>query len=254
VTARDLARQVPAHWQEAVKNGQTFSFEEYSREVLRDPDAPDSHFWNEQDLLGVLDRWAPLTSPDRVHVVIGPPAGADSRLLWHRFAEATGLPISLGDVEVTRRNESLGASEVHLLRAVNRELAGRIPQPAYAHVVKRLFAQRVLAGSPSVRAETPEALREPLTAVAATWVDEISDRGYTVHGDLAELMPRSFGTVDPDALERSAASDVPILVAAILDAVVGLVGAEQPDSETRPVPEPRQEVPTRRRRFSFRSR
>jgi hypothetical protein len=97
VTARDPARQVPAHWQEAVKNGETFSFATFTRELLREPDAPDSQFWNEQDLAAVLDRWSRLVEPGNVHVVTCPPAGADRSVLWHRFAGAVGLPADLLD-------------------------------------------------------------------------------------------------------------------------------------------------------------
>ncbi len=229
VTARDLARQIPAHWQEAVKNGQTFSFAEYTREVLGEAGAPDSQLWNEQDLLAVLDRWAWLVPQEQVHLVTCPPAGADRDELWRRFAEASGVPVALGDLEAARSNESLGAAQVHLLRRVNEELGGRVGQPAYAHVVKRLFAQRLLSSESSAPAETPESLREPLSTRASEWIETIGSRGYAVHGDLSDLVPTRFGTVDPDSLEPTEVPEVPIVVATVLEEIVAARATAQAD-------------------------
>lgn len=195
VTARDLSRQVPAHWQEAVKNGQTFSFDEFTSEVLREPGAPDSFFWNEQDLPAVVDRWAPYAS--RVHLVTCPQPGSDPTLLWQRFADGTGIPADTLDPSTAPpSNRSLGAAEVHLLRRINAELAGTIEWPAYAHVVKRYFAQRVLSTVGSEQATTPESLREPLARIEEEWIDALGR--HQVHGDLADLRSTSFGGPHPD--------------------------------------------------------
>jgi len=231
VTARDLARQVPAHWQEAVKNGATFSFAEYAREVLREPGAPDSRFWEEQDLLGVLDRWASLVPPEKVHLVVCPASGAPGDELWRRFADATGLPADGVDLDVARSNESLGAPAVHLLRAVNEKVD--LPPRIRALVVKRLFAQRILGAVPSEKVQSPETLRAPLSAVAQQWVAAIESRGFSVHGSLAELVPVQFADVDPDAAAPLDA--VPEVIAALLHEIAALRTEAPPADEPAPV-------------------
>jgi hypothetical protein len=223
VTARDIARQVPAHWQEAVKNGETFSFAEFTREVLREPGAPQSELWNEQDLLGVVARWAPLVEPERVNIVVCPRAGADRLELWRRFASAVGIPGEAVDTTVAGRgNESLGASAVHLLRAVNACLDGRIRQPTYAHVVKRTYAQRILSELDTEPARTPASLREPLETAASEWIDALAASDYVVHGDLAELWPTEFSSVHPDSYDRSDLPDLPVATAVLLEEVAAI--------------------------------
>jgi hypothetical protein len=258
LTARDPARQVPAHWQEAVKNGATFSFADFTAEVLGEPGAADSRFWAEQDLLAVADRWATLVPPERVHVVVCPPAGADPLELWRRFAGVVGLPAGLATTPPDRRaNRSLGAAEVHLLRAVNALLGDRLDARARAHVVKRLFAQRLLSEVASPPARTPESLRAALDALADGWVAGIADRGFTVHGDLEELRPRDFGQVHPDELVRHSVAGVPDAMAALLVEIAALRSSPEPaaaGSRDRPVsPRPRTAIDRLRSRIRRRS-
>jgi hypothetical protein len=238
VTARDLARQIPAHWQEAVKNGQTFSFADYTREVLREPGAPDSDLWNEQDLVAVLDRWAPLVAPENVHLVTCPPRGAPSDALWSRFADAVGVPEGAVDPQARRTNQSLGTTQVRLLRDVNLALAGRIGQPAYAHVVKRFLAQRVLAGSvPSRQALAPAELREPLERIAATWTEQIVTRGYRVHGDLGDLAPNEFGgagSTPDDVTDAELAAIAPVVVAQLMERLAEPAESVEPAPAVQP--------------------
>ena len=230
VTARDLSRQVPAHWQEAVKNGQTFSFDEFTREVLREPGAPDSFFWNEQDLPAIVERWSPYFS--RVHVVTCPPPGSDPALLWQRFAEATGIPADTLDPSTApRSNRSLGAAEVQLLRRVNQELAGTIEWPAYAHVVKRYFAQRVLSAVGSDQATAPESLREPLVRIERDWSEALAR--YDVHGDLADLSSTSFGGPHPDSFPVDPAAATAAVATLLQELKQRTYSAKQPPSRKR---------------------
>ena len=205
VTARDLARQVPAHWQEQVKNGQTYTFAEYQREIV-DPGRTGrvDEFWQEQDLLGVLGRWGESPPPQNVHVVIAPPQGAPPAELWSRFAQAVGLDGVPLELDTPRTNESLGAVEIALLRRVNLLLADELTWTDYAHTVKRFFAQRILpqaAGDSGRRPLTPAVRRPQLEEVTRSWAEEIRTRGYRVHGSLDDLTPLAFATAGPTADE-----------------------------------------------------
>jgi len=192
VTARDLSRQATALWQEEVKNGRRWSFEEFS-EGLFDADGVQqgtSGFWRSQDLASVLERWGAVVPAERMHVVVVPRSSRDPLELWRRFAGAIGLDPQTVDLELQpRANESLGAAQVALLRQVVTALDGRLGQPHYAHVVKRFFAQTQLSRISSPAPVTPADVRERLDRVARRWAEEIRSHGYAVHGDLDELVP-----------------------------------------------------------------
>lgn len=213
VTVRDLARQASAYWQEQVKNGNTDSFAEFSRKLLDGGPmgSGNSMFWNSQDIEATLARWQVLVPPERLHVVVCPPSGGDPTELWKRFADAVELDPSVIDTQVVRSsNQSLGAAQVKLLREVVVALDGRIPQPHYAYLVKRLFAQTLLSQVRSPAAVTPEYLRQPLAELAQRWADNIAQSRFPVHGTLEELVPSTPvgpDTPDPDEIEPGAMAE-----------------------------------------------
>lgn len=249
VTARDLARQVVAHWQEQVKNGQIYSFEEFRREVVQPGvTGREDEFWAEQDLIDVLDRWGAGLEPSHVHVVVCPPSRASAHVLWQRFATAVALDPAVAVLDEEQRNDSLGAVEVALLRRVNEQLRPRMEWTDYAHTVKRWFAHQVLPGS-SKRLLTPPDLQDTLAATTMRWQAEIRDRGYAVHGDLEELAPVDFSPrgespddVDDAALARRGVG----LLADLLQAEATRRAAEG-GAPGEPVREPRSGRPARRR-------
>jgi hypothetical protein len=127
-----------------------------------------------------------------VHVVVCPPGGAPRDELWRRFAAALGLDPDALELPAAPANDSLGAAEAGLLRRVNLALGGRLEQPRYAHVVKRFFAQRLLAAGATAPLPAPEELRGVLTEATSRWQGALRRRGYQVHGRLADLAPVAF--------------------------------------------------------------
>ena len=190
-TAREISRQLVSEWQENVKNGSRQSFAQFRRKVMAAQTPEDHLFWRYQNVVEALGRWGADLPRDHVHVVVAPVGGSEPAELWRRFAVACGFgPESIADPVVTdAANQTLGMTQVHLLRRVVGSLEGRIEQPEYARIVKRLFAQRILAGQSSPRPTCPPDLFEPLTELSAEWIQGIEERGYRVHGDLAELRP-----------------------------------------------------------------
>lgn len=194
LTVRDLGRQMVSEWQERVKNGSTTSFAAFGRSALRQVRKGERTglLWGYHDVPDVLERWRAGRVPsDRVHLVMAPGPGADSSELWRRFGEACGFDASGLDPTAQGRkgNQSLGQTQISLLRRVNEKLDGRIQQPRYARFVKRQFAQSVLAAQVSRRPETPASLVGELRELAETWVEQVQSRGYVVHGDLTQLVP-----------------------------------------------------------------
>ncbi len=228
VTARDLARQVASDWQERVKNGNPVTFAAFCANVGLERQ---NGFWRNQHLIGIFDRWARHVPSENVHLVVGPPPGSPPDLLWRRFGDAAGFDAGAFDptAQEPTANQTLGAIQVSVLRRVNEVLDGRIQQPAYSKVVKRVFAQSILAGQSSAPAQCPPALVERLGQIATQQNNRITRRGYQVHGDLAELVPAPVDgpwtnpdAVDPE-LETAAA------VAAIAELLV---------EKAAPVPDP----------------
>ena len=217
-TARDLGRQVPAMWQEYVKNHSTVAFEPYVQRLVRSPrqGRAATVFWRQQHLVEVLRRWGTAVPSDRLHLVTVPPAGAAPEVLWQRFAAAADLPpVSLEGVPATR-NTSLGYAHSELLRRVNRSLGDSLEWPAYEATVKAWFAEELLAGRRDAPAPAvPPRLRPELEARAVAMIEELTAWGVPVEGNLADLRPRWPG-------EASGVDDAQVLDAAV-DAVADLL-------------------------------
>lgn len=203
LTVRDPVRMMTARWQERVKNGDTSSFTEVAESLLaklpEDP-AESAGYWRAQNLPWMLERWAPVAPPERMHVVITPSGGSDRHLLWRRFAAALGVDPDAVNPEQARTNESLGAPQVAFLRQVLVALDDRLPQPWFAEVVKRWFAQSVLGAVPSRKAVTPPWVVERMSGLVDSWIASLHGGGYPVYGDPEELRsaPPPPGTPAPD--------------------------------------------------------
>jgi hypothetical protein len=213
ITARDLARQLPASWQERVKNGNTGSYRAFLdavRDDRRRPSRPARHFWAAQNIPGVLARWGHDLPADRVHVVTVPPPGAPRGLLWRRFAGLLGLDPDAYRTAVPTDNTSLGAAEAAVLREFNASIGDlELPWPAYAGVFKQRLAP-ALARRGGAAIELPQDDFAWAVERSQRMVDELQQAGYDVIGDLAELVPTARPTgLDPDAVpgdERAAAA------------------------------------------------
>ncbi len=227
VSARDLARQVPAEWQEGVKHGRRVAYPAFLRTVLDERpghrQAARNRFWKAQDPVVVLDRWAKQVGSDRVHLVVAPPPGAPRDELWRRFArvlgpEIVGLDLPLPEVTA---NTSLGRAQVEVLRRVNQRVDRSSDVRGYGDVVKRLYAGRILRGQGGDRVRLPDDRLERARAIAEGWCRDVTERGYDVSGDLADLVPRADAP-DAEPVEASAPPAGELLSSA-LDATAELL-------------------------------
>ncbi|HET6166481.1 MAG TPA: hypothetical protein VFE07_06600 [Marmoricola sp.] len=192
LTARDLARQIPAEWQENVKHRGRRSFGKFMALVVKSRRTnPDLWFWRVQAIPDVLTRWGNGLPPERIHVVTVPPPGAPEDLLWRRFAGLVGLDPEAGYEETTEFNPSLGIVEAAVVRRLNRLLAGKgIPREVYVDLVREVIARNTLAQRPDmIRAVLPERRWPFVEEVTAEWLDWLEGAGVDVVGDLDELRP-----------------------------------------------------------------
>ena len=231
-SARDLARQVPAEWQEGIKHQRKVSFAGFLEQVRRaERTDPTLWFWRVQSLPDVLTRWTAGLPPERVHLVTVPQAGAPRDLLWERYCRAFGIDPAWAPEESERANVSIGNAETVLLRKLNRRLrrAG-LSSEDYRHWIREVVVHRTLAQREGMKRVTlPPSAFGWAAEVAEEWVDWVRGSGIDVIGDVADLrpVPPDEGAVwaDPDRPRRADMLD------AAVDAIVALTleAASRPD-------------------------
>jgi len=233
-SARDLARQIPAEWQEGVKHRRRRTFARFLRQVQNARRTkPTMWFWKAQGLPDVLTRWGHGLPPEQVHLVTVPQSGAPRDLLWHRYCEAFGIDPAWAPAESSRENVSIGTAETALLRKLNRRLkkAG-LPGEDYRRLVRQLVVHETLAQRQDMtRATLPPSAYPWVEEIAREWVDWVEGSGIHVIGDVADLRPvrppEDAVWRDPDKPRRRD------MVDAALDAMVALTveAASRPDPD-----------------------
>ncbi len=190
--ARDLARQLPAVWQESLKNRRSRTFDAFLATTLRRAhhDRDVAVFWRGQDTVRTLERWSAVVSPDRIHVVTLPQSGAAApQPLWSRFAQALGIAPDGFDLDVLRSNPSLSQESAEVLRRLNQALPEDMSWPAYARLVKRRFAVRAQALQGGSRLRLPIKHREELMVRSMEIRTGLARGGFDVIGELDDLIP-----------------------------------------------------------------
>ena len=188
-SARDLARQVPAAWQESVKQYQSQSYRRFVQRARTE--SPDLWFWKVQGLRDVLARWGRGIPPERIHLVTVPQPGSAPDLLWQRFCGVFGIDPAWAPQDSDRGNTSMGGAETTLVRRLNKRLrkAG-VSAPDHRALVTDLLVHRNLAGRrSSERTTLPPRLFGWAEHVAQQWMDWVRAAGIDVVGDLDELCP-----------------------------------------------------------------
>jgi hypothetical protein len=233
-SARDLARQIPAEWQEGLKHRRRRGFAGFVETVQTSRRRnPTLWFWRVQSLPDVLTRWSRGLPPDRVHLITVPQSGAPRDLLWERYCRTFGIDPAWAPREGGRENVSLGAAESTLIRRFNRRLkeAG-LPSDEYRRLVRELVVHQTLAQRPNMtRVKLPPAVFPWAAKIAEEWIEWVEGAGINVVGDLDDLRP-----VPPDEDEVWENPDRPRrpeMLDAALDAMVALTleAAKRPDPE-----------------------
>jgi len=230
-SARDLARQAPAGWQESIKQGRRWSYRRYLKKVR----SGKPWFARAFDLPTVLSRWGTGLSPDRVHVVTVPQpdaVAADPDLLWTRFCTAFGINPAWATRESTRSNPSLGSAETQVLRRLNQRLSRAVRRDAsYDDLILGMLAEDTLAGDSGHPILLPPKLHDWATERGEAWVEWLEESGVDVIGDVGDLLP---GPPAEDFRHPDRVRARPQLEAA-LDALAAMTreAAARPDPEAR---------------------
>ena len=187
-SARDLARQLPAAWQESIKQGRKWTFERFLTRV----ESGRNWFRKAMDLPNVLANCGAKLPPERVHVVTVPHSrGPGGDELWLRFCRAFGIDPAWAPLDSERDNRSLGMAETAILRKLNRRLElGVWRDPVYDSLVRELLAQEVLVSRDTMPVRLPPDRFDFAEEQGRLWIDWIKGSGVDVIGDVEDLLPR----------------------------------------------------------------
>ncbi|HEX3932219.1 MAG TPA: hypothetical protein VHW64_16075 [Nocardioides sp.] len=231
-SARDLTRQVPAGWQESVKQGRRWKYGRYLSRIR----SGKPWFARAFDLPTVLATWGNGLSPDRVHVVTVPQtaeAERDPDLLWRRFCTAFAIEEQWAPEDSERANASLGSAETQVLRALN-ERIGRSTRenPHYDALILGMLADETLGGRRSRPILLPPTMTDWARERGEAWTEWLEQSGVDVVGDLADLLPEPLAEGEkyrhPDRVSSKAQ------LRAALDALAAMTqeAASRPDPDS----------------------
>lgn len=197
-TARDLGRQIPAAWQESIKQGRRWS---YGRFVDRFEKGR-TWFHRAFDVPRVLGTWGAGLPPERVHVVTVPhsrPEHQHGDPLWLRMCEVLGIDPAWAPLDSDRSNQSLGIAETQVVRQLNRRMDRQARrESSYDELIRDMLAQGELArGRKSAAVTLPPDHYPWVEEQAERWIEWIVGSGVDVVGDVEELRP-----VRPDPDEK----------------------------------------------------
>ena len=193
-TARDLVRQVPAVWQERLKNQRTMPYEQFVQDVIgQSSSGMAKGFWAAQDAPTALKRWSRGLAADQVHVVTMPPSGSPPHVLWDRFLSVLGLDGSAYLLDVPAVNTSMGIVEAETLRRLNQRHGHAVGPVTYRKVFRNgLFdvLSEVVADSAKIVLRPEE--HNALVSAAATLPRGSGPRGTTSSARSRIWCPRGW--------------------------------------------------------------
>jgi hypothetical protein len=196
-TARDLGRQLPAAWQESIKQGRRWSY----RRFLDRFEKGRTWFHRAFDVPSVLGTWGAGLPPDRVHVVTVPHTQTETQhgdLLWLRMCEVLGVDPAWAPLDSDRSNRSLGIAETQVIRRLNRRMdRATRRESSYDALIREMLAQGELVRRRSAAVTLPPQRYAWAEEQAERWIEWIEGSGVHVVGDVAELRP-----VPPEEGER----------------------------------------------------
>ena len=221
ITARDLARQIPAAWQEGVKTGRQIHFDTFVEQIQQSGHHDARGFRRAHDTAFLAERWGSGLPPEHVHVVTVPQRGAPRDLLWTRFATALGIDPDGYDDSVYA-NESLRVEQTELARRLNALIDGSIAWPRpWSTVVKIGFFESVLGGREGTPVTLGGADLEFARKRSARIVASLEKMGVDVVGSLDELLVTAEPVAEPSSARVEVGEDV--LLQEALEAIASIL-------------------------------
>lgn len=233
LTARNLARVLPSHWQELVQNRRMDAWADYVSEVCADEGGSEiaQRFWRHHDIPEILGRWTSYVPGEATTVVVVPNTRSEPHIVWERFLSALDLKVHT-TTQARFANRSLGVVSTELIRRVNAETAS-LDWATYRYGIKQALGKQVLANrsGQGPRPGIPPGQYAWLRARAEQMVHEIDGLGATIIGDKSDLLlppePADEG-IDPSQIEETTL--YPAAFRALVEVTTRL-GQERADGE-----------------------
>src|SRR5436305_3809736 len=191
VTLRSLTRILPSQWQQYVQNGFHFRYHEWLEGILSDPPlTPTPAFWLRHRHDELVARWAAVTGPENLTVIVVDEA--DRLMLLRVFESMLGLPERFLVPEENAANRSLSAAEAELVRRLSEEFSRREwPRRTYSPfmrygVIEQLKTGR-RPGPDEPRIATPAWALDRAAAISAEMAASIGALGVNIVGDISSL-------------------------------------------------------------------
>ena len=191
-TMRSLAKILPSRYQQSLKKGNTWSYDEWLSDILQrdNPNPTSLKFGNYSN---IISRWANVFGAANIVVVVVDENSPN--LIFDAFHEILGLmPKTLVKVEDKALNRSLTTEETVLLASLNHAFKGQGNWKEYVRFVRNQIV-KAWSGRPASkehsRIHTPEWAVDKAVELAHKNIEHIQSLGIKVHGDLNLLASRN---------------------------------------------------------------
>lgn len=212
---RRLDKLLPSLWQERVKVGSPYRYDEWLRMVLDRPGEPctwndedpwpeteRTNLWYAHDTSALVRRWVDAVGSERFTLIVSDDRDRD--VLPRTFERLLGLPSGVLALHPDKSNQSLPWGEVEFVRAINEALIARgVPLKKRRRLVGRGLvrdlASRPQAGGPVESPPMPGWAAPVVEHLSATRCEALGSLGVRIVGDPAALRVGELETGDPTA-------------------------------------------------------
>ena len=191
-TMRALAKILPSRYQQSLKKGNTWSYDEWLTDILQRniPNPTTRKFGNYSNTIA---RWASVFGAENIVVVVVDENTPN--LIFDAFHSILGLtPNTIVKAEDKALNRSLTTEETVLLAALNHTFKNEGNWKEYVRFVRNQIVKS-WSGRPAVkehsRIHTPEWAVDKAVELAEINIEHIKSLGIKVHGDLNLLASRN---------------------------------------------------------------
>lgn len=208
ITLRPVGAILPSAWQQHVKSGMKFTYNQWLKMVLADePNDRSRKFWWRHDQLQQIQRWADIVGPERTYAIVV--SSDDRNFIFNSFEYLLGLPHDfLVERQGAVQNRSMTAAEAEVVRRMNKELAGTMNWEEFnryvRHGVVLNMVEKRTPGPDEAKVQTPKWAAQKAAEIGRTFADGLPNLGVNVIGDPEQL------AAEPKSGRVGDLEDVPI--------------------------------------------
>lgn len=203
-TLRPFAKILPSRYQQSLKKGMKWSYEEWLKKVFESESmTPSLEFATKNpfmvDYAETISLWANTFGLQNVKLVLTDEANPEN--LYRRFEEATGISKdTLKTAKTKKLNRSLTLSEANILREVNKRRPKKWKWGQYRYFIRGNFV-KYLSDNPSKfpndpKLQLPKSVLPFIETYALDQIQKIKDLGVIILGNPAELHVDNSGNIE----------------------------------------------------------